>query len=58
MRSGERIIYSNYDLWEDYEQDAREYLCSECEEENPTDSQVWDEVIFLDSINWDTEKNN
>lgn len=48
MRSGkERVIYSNYDLWTNYEQDAREYLRSEYEEENPTDSQIWEEIDFF-----------
>lgn len=57
MRIGkERVIYNNYNLWEDYEQDAREYLRSECAEENPTDSQIWEEIDFLDSINWDADK--
>ena len=51
----ERIIYNNYDLWEDYEADARENLESMYEYEDPSSDAVWGEIYELDSAIWEDE---
>ena len=51
----ERIIYNNYDLWEDYADDARAFLAEEYPEEEITDNSIWDEIYFQDNINWEDE---
>lgn len=50
----ERIIYDNYDVSAMYDE-ARAFLLEDHTEEEITDSMVWDEVYFQDSINWDDE---
>lgn len=55
-KAKERIIYNSYDLWENYEADARESLKDNCGIENPTYDQIWEEIYFLDSINWESDK--
>ena len=49
-----RVIYNNYDLWEN-EEAAREYL-AENGIENPTDDQIWDELYYEDEMEWDAAK--
>ena len=49
-----RTVYNNYDL-SSYEDIARETL-TENGNEDPTDSQLWEEIYFLDSITWEEEK--
>lgn len=51
----ERIIYNNYDLWEDYADDARAFLAEEYPEEDITDNSIWEEIYFQDNINWEDE---
>ena len=51
----ERVIYNNYDLWEDYADDCRELLTEEYDEEDITDNMIWDEIYAQDSLNWDDE---
>lgn len=45
----ERIIYSNYDLSDRYEE-AKQYLIEECDIENPTDEEIWEKIYFEDEI--------
>lgn len=52
----ERIIYSDYDLWDDYEITARESIRENEGKDTPTDNEIWDEIYFLDSINWNDTK--
>ena len=51
----ETVIYDNYDLFGTYEEVAKENL-KEQGNKNPSDSAVWDEINWLDNIDWDTEK--
>lgn len=44
-----RVIYSNYDIWDDYEKDARELLL-ERDVQDPTEQQIWDECSFLSEM--------
>jgi hypothetical protein len=50
-KAAERIIYNNYDLWEDYAEDAREILTENGEE--ITDEKIWDQIDFQNEINWE-----
>ena len=50
-----RIIYSNYDLWEKYEEFAREEL-AESGNKNPSNSEIWDIISEQDAIAWQDEK--
>lgn len=54
----QRLIYDNYDLWETYSQDAREYLEENHKPEEITDSMIWDEIYFQDRVNWEDELEN
>lgn len=56
----ERIIYDNYDLYEKYPDDvlienARELEWID-EDEEPTDTQLWEWRYWVDETNWDAEK--
>lgn len=52
----ERVIYSNYDLWEDYAESAKEYLMEEYPEDGePSENAIWEEIYTEDSINWEDE---
>ena len=52
-----RTIYNNYDLWEDYFEDAKEYLVENgADEEDITDEEIWSEIYFQDELNWEAEK--
>lgn len=50
----ERIIYNNYDLCNMFD-DARAFLLEEHDKDEITDSMVWDEIYFQDSLNWQDE---
>lgn len=50
----ERIIYDNYDVSQMYD-DAKDFLLEEHDEEEITDSMIWDQVYLGDSLNWDDE---
>lgn len=50
----ERIIYSNYDLSDMFDE-AKQCLIDNGNEE-PTDNEVWDEVYFQDECNWENDK--
>lgn len=50
-----RTIYDNYDLWNQYEADAREYLEGNGNTD-PSESEIWDEVYTMDEENWADEK--
>ena len=61
MKNGlpkERTIYSNYHLWETYtDEDVKEQLMENgVDEEDITDNMIWEERYFLDSIDWEDEK--
>ena len=51
----ERIIYNNYNLWEDYSDDTRAFLAEENPEEEITDNSIWEEIYFQDNLNWEDE---
>jgi len=48
----ERLIYSNYNLWEDYVEMAREILY-ENGIEYCTEKDIWDEIYFQNSIDYE-----
>lgn len=50
----ERVIYDNYDVSTMYD-DARAFLLEEYDEEDITDSMIWDQVCLEDALNWDDE---
>lgn len=53
MKNGkERIIYDNYNLWDDYNEFAKETLASNGIE-NPSENDIWEEINFQDSIYWE-----
>ena len=54
----ERTIYSNYSLWDTYtDEDIKEQLMENgVDEEDITDDMIWEERYFLDSIDWEDEK--
>ena len=54
----ERTIYSNYSLWDTYpDEDIKEQLMENgVDEEDITDNMIWEERYFLDSIDWEDEK--
>ena len=52
-----RIIYSNYNLWKDYENDAKMDLEDEgYTEDEITEEKIWDKIYELDKENWEIEK--
>ena len=50
-----RVIYSNYDIWDDYEKVARKLLL-ERDVQDPTEQQIWDECSFLSDVEWSDTK--
>ena len=55
MREAQRrTIYNNYDLWEDYEEFAREIL--EEYDEEPSENAIWNVINDQDSANWQDEE--
>ena len=57
MRKPERrTIYNNYDLWGDYEEDAREYFESTYGEQ-PTEEELWNVIYSFDEDYWSEIKN-
>lgn len=50
-----RTVFNNYNLWDDYKEDAVEIL-KENGIENPTEDQIWDEIMFQSNSNWEDEK--
>lgn len=56
MKNKTCVIYDNYDLWEDYKNDAMEFLKSEYPELYITDTELWNEIYFYDECNWKNEK--
>lgn len=51
----QNIIYDNYNLWEDYSDDCKEFLQEEYPEENITDALIWEEILIQDGLNWEEE---
>lgn len=51
-----RTIYNNYNLWEDYEEFARETLEEYKEKEEITNDDIWNEIYEQDASNWEDEK--
>ena len=47
-----RTIYSNYDLWDEWHEDAEEYLKDETGL-IPSKSAIWEEIYNADEINWE-----
>ena len=56
----ERTIYNNYSLWETYsDEDVIEMLIENGRietKDEATDNMIWEERYFLDSIDWEDEK--
>ena len=51
-----RTIYNNYDLWDDYAEEAREYLIDAgCTEDELTDNNTWSEIYSQDEAVWACE---
>lgn len=46
-----RIIYSNYNLWEDYAEYAKKALANNGIK-NPTEDNIWDEICFINDNVW------
>lgn len=55
MKPIKRVIYDNYDLYNNYADDAKENL-AEDGIENPSDDELWDLINFLDSCDWEEVK--
>ena len=49
------IIYNNYDLWEDYAEDCKDFLLEEYPDEEINDNALWEEIYFQDNLNWEEE---
>lgn len=54
-KAKQRVIYNNYDLWEDYSDDARAYLEEENDPDDIAENQIWEEIYFQDNLNWEEE---
>lgn len=52
----ERVIYDNYDVWENYADSAKEFLFETNENENPSEEDLWDIVNMMAEDAWDEEK--
>lgn len=52
----ERTIYNNYNLWEEYAEEAKNNILENTGNEDPSDNEIWDEIHFLDSLEWDEVK--
>lgn len=50
-----RTIFNNYNLWDDYKEDTVEIL-KENGIENPTENQIWDEIMFQNDEYWEDAK--
>ena len=50
-KAKKRIIYSNYNLWDEYEESARDNL-EEKSILNPTEGQIWDEIYEMNDSYW------
>lgn len=46
-----RTIYNNYNLWEDFSENAKDNLNAN-DILQPTESQIWDEIYEQDEYNW------
>lgn len=51
----ERIVYNNYDVWNDYGEAARENL-SENGNADPSENEIWEEIYFLSGLHWEDEE--
>lgn len=51
----QRIIYDNYDLWDNCSDDAKRFL-QDWGNENPTDNEIWNEIYNIDLDNWESIK--
>lgn len=54
----QRVIYDNYDLWEGYAQDSREYLEYDYDAEEISETMIWDEIYMMDHEVWSEELEN
>lgn len=54
-RAKKRTIYSNYDLWRDYAEDAKA-TCIDNGIENPTENDIWETIYLYDEDTWKFEK--
>lgn len=50
----ERVIYDNYSLADRFD-DAKKYLEEECENINPSEDEVWNQIHLDDEICWKAE---
>lgn len=51
----QRIIYNNYDLWEDYAEDCKAFLEEEFPGEEIDDNHIWEEIYFQSNDAWEAE---
>lgn len=51
----ERIIYNNYDLWEDYAADCKEQLEEETPGEEITEDTIWGKIYAQTAIDFEEE---
>lgn len=49
------IVYNNYDLWEDYSEEAKNHLEEESDGMEVTKDAIWNEIHFQDGIVWEDE---
>ena len=55
----ERLIYDNYDLWDMYSEDAKNWLIEEKEmkPEDISDDAIWNEIYDQDEMAWEITRN-
>lgn len=51
-----RTIFNNHNLWDDYKDYAVKTL-KENGIENPTEDQIWNEIVFQNDQDWEDKKN-
>lgn len=50
-------IYSNYDLWDNYEKDVRDAFAEEGNDD-PSDDAIWDRIYLWDQDSWQCAKDD
>lgn len=49
----ERVIYNNYNLWDDYSEDVKAFLEDEYPGEEIDENHIWEEIYFQDNDYWE-----
>ena len=55
-KNRERVIYDNYDIWENFHEDAKEALMDEEPGKEPSDNEIWDLCYQYDDTYYEYEK--